>query len=227
MMRRLSLMEKEDVGPRLRLDTESGPAPSPRRPWPGSQRRRNGRCFPAGLIKQCILEDTNPASIWDRDHTACFNVQILNSGNRFSELTGTAPPSTPVFGPRPTPMRGLPSVNEPDKIEKRKGTGMESARTKSDDALEQNKKAQGFSDNEDEDDMGEQEHGGDSDGKNRAIVSMVTRTITKTKEQPSRNPIRRLDQFTPVSEPRGGAFPHEVARLQAPCSQKGEKRFEL
>ena len=91
------------------------------------------------------------------------------------------------------------SVKEPDKIENR--TGMESARTKSDGALEQNKKAQGFSDDEDEDDTGEQEHGGDSDGKKRAIVSMVMRTITKTKEQPSRNPIIRLDQFTPVSEP--------------------------
>ena len=67
---------------------------------------------------------------------------------------------------------------------------------------------------------GEQEHGGDSDGKKRAIASMVTRTITKTKEQPSQNPIIRLDQFTPVSDSREGAFPHEVARLQAPCSQR-------
>ena len=149
----------------LGLDTESGPAPSPRRPWPGSQRRRNGRCFPAGLITQCVLEDTNPASIWDRDHTACFNVQILNSGKSFQRVNGNGPSFYARIRPRPPPMRAFPvlqdlrgknirhegptstvskSVKERDKIENR--TGMESARTKSDGALEQNKKAQGFSD---------------------------------------------------------------------------------
>ena len=50
---------------------------------------------PGGLIKQCILSDTNPASIWERDSTICFNVHILNS-DMFQQVTGKAPPSTPV-----------------------------------------------------------------------------------------------------------------------------------
>ena len=48
-----------------------------------------------GLIKQCILEDTNHATIWERDRTACFNVQILNS-DMFQQVTGKSPPPTPV-----------------------------------------------------------------------------------------------------------------------------------
>ena len=50
---------------------------------------------PGGLIKQCILEDTNPASIWERDYTVCFNVQILNS-EMFQQVTGKVPPTTPI-----------------------------------------------------------------------------------------------------------------------------------
>lgn len=50
---------------------------------------------PGGLIKQCILEDTYPAKIWERDHTICFNVQILNS-TMFQQVTGKKPPSTPI-----------------------------------------------------------------------------------------------------------------------------------
>ena len=50
---------------------------------------------PGGLIKQCILEDENPASIWEPDHTICFNVQILNS-NVFCQVTGMDPPKTPI-----------------------------------------------------------------------------------------------------------------------------------
>ena len=48
-----------------------------------------------GLIKQWILPDTNPASIWQRDRTVCFNVQILNSA-AFHQITGTNPPESPI-----------------------------------------------------------------------------------------------------------------------------------
>ena len=48
-----------------------------------------------GLIEQCILPDTNPADIWQRDRTICFNVQILNSAS-FREVTGREPPETPI-----------------------------------------------------------------------------------------------------------------------------------
>ena len=50
---------------------------------------------PGGLIKQCILEDKYPASIWERHRTICFNVQILNS-DIFRTVTGKDPPETPV-----------------------------------------------------------------------------------------------------------------------------------
>ena len=48
-----------------------------------------------GLIKQCIIEDVNAASTWDREQTICFNVQILNS-LLFKQVTGMSPPETPV-----------------------------------------------------------------------------------------------------------------------------------
>ncbi len=61
---------------------------SPRKDWELS-------IAPGGLIKQCILEDKNPPSIWAREHTICFNVQILNS-EAFRQVTGNEPPPTPV-----------------------------------------------------------------------------------------------------------------------------------
>lgn len=48
-----------------------------------------------GYIKQCILPDPNPASIWERDQTIYFNVQILNSA-AFQKITGLEPPKTPI-----------------------------------------------------------------------------------------------------------------------------------
>ena len=48
-----------------------------------------------GYIKQCILPDHNPASIWERDQTIYFNVQILNSA-AFQKITGLKLPKTPV-----------------------------------------------------------------------------------------------------------------------------------
>lgn len=48
-----------------------------------------------GLIKQCILEDTNSPSIWQRERTICFNVQVLNS-DAFRQVTGMEPPGTPI-----------------------------------------------------------------------------------------------------------------------------------
>ena len=50
---------------------------------------------PGGLIKQCIVEDKNPGTIWDRHRTICFNVQILNS-QLFKQVTGIDPPKTPI-----------------------------------------------------------------------------------------------------------------------------------
>lgn len=47
------------------------------------------------MIKQCILEDKNSPSIWAREHTICFNVQILNS-EVFRQVTGKEPPTTPI-----------------------------------------------------------------------------------------------------------------------------------
>lgn len=51
---------------------------------------------PGGLIKQCILQDTNRASTWERDRTVCFNVQMLNS-DMFQQITGKAPPVSYLF----------------------------------------------------------------------------------------------------------------------------------
>ncbi len=54
---------------------------------------------PGGLIKQCVLEDTHPAWIWDTDRQISFNVQILNS-ELFQQVTGVAPPDTPISARR-------------------------------------------------------------------------------------------------------------------------------
>ncbi|KAL8942161.1 MAG: hypothetical protein Q9216_001808 [Gyalolechia sp. 2 TL-2023] len=50
---------------------------------------------PGGLIKQCIQEDTLPASAWDINRAVSFNVQILNS-QLFRQVTGLPPPKTPI-----------------------------------------------------------------------------------------------------------------------------------
>lgn len=50
-----------------------------------------------GLIKQTVIRDTYDPSIWDVDNSTIFNVQILNSAI-FEQITGKAPPKTPVTG---------------------------------------------------------------------------------------------------------------------------------
>ena len=50
---------------------------------------------PGGLIKQCILEDKHPPSIWKKDQSVCFNIQILDS-QAFRRITGRDPPATPI-----------------------------------------------------------------------------------------------------------------------------------
>ena len=93
---------------------------------------------PGGLIKQCILEDTNPATIWERDRTVSFNVQILNS-DMFQQITGKPPPSTPIsaktyrdhglpffkiYGEKSTikgDFDGIKSVKQLDKIKNKNG----------------------------------------------------------------------------------------------------------
>ena len=50
---------------------------------------------PGGLIRQCILEDNYPATIWERERIICFNVQILNS-TLFRQVTGIEPPETSI-----------------------------------------------------------------------------------------------------------------------------------
>jgi hypothetical protein len=48
-----------------------------------------------GLIKQAINADPYPASIWDPESAIMFNIQLLNSES-FMEVTGRAPPSSPI-----------------------------------------------------------------------------------------------------------------------------------
>ncbi|KAL8884794.1 MAG: hypothetical protein Q9192_006768 [Flavoplaca navasiana] len=50
---------------------------------------------PGGLIKQCIIEDPYPESMWDIGRAISFNIQILNS-QLFSQVTGMPPPATPI-----------------------------------------------------------------------------------------------------------------------------------
>ncbi|KAL8913523.1 MAG: hypothetical protein Q9171_001712 [Xanthocarpia ochracea] len=73
---------------------------------------------PGGLIKQCVLEDTHPAWIWDTDRKIAFNVQILNS-ELFQQVTGVAPPDTPISA-KTYSSHGLPFFdiyNETSKVE--------------------------------------------------------------------------------------------------------------
>ncbi len=70
-----------------------------------------------GLIKQCVLEDKYPESIWDTDRALFFNVQILNS-ERFQQVTGRAPPATPISA-KTYASQGLPFFdiyNESSKV---------------------------------------------------------------------------------------------------------------
>ena len=48
-----------------------------------------------GLIRQAIVKDNYHPSIWDPDYATSFNVGIVNS-TQFRDITGKAPPSTPV-----------------------------------------------------------------------------------------------------------------------------------
>lgn len=154
---------------------------------------------PGGLIKQCILEDTNPATIWERDHTVCFNVQILNS-DMFQQITGKPPPSTPVsaktyrdhglpffkiYGEKSTikgDFDGIKSVKELDKRKNENGKGG----NEGDGAPKPIKKAKGSSVGADEDDAEDDADEG---------------------EQPLENPIvllkpdgSAMGKFVPVSE---------------------------
>lgn len=73
---------------------------------------------PGGLIKQCIIEDPYPASIWDADRAISFNVQILNL-EVFQQFTGMAPPATPISA-QTYISQGLPFFdiyNEHSKVE--------------------------------------------------------------------------------------------------------------
>ncbi len=118
---------------------------------------------PGGLIKQCIVEDTYPAAIWERDRTICFNVQILNS-DMFQRVTGKAPPATPVsaktyanaglpfyeiYGETSTvkgDFNGIKSVRGLDMMKNMNGKREDEG----DGVLESNKKAKGCSDTEDD-----------------------------------------------------------------------------
>ena len=59
-----------------------------------------------GLIKQCILSDKHSASIWERERSISFNVQLLNSG-MFRRVTGVDPPASPITA-QTYAMLGLP-----------------------------------------------------------------------------------------------------------------------
>ena len=155
---------------------------------------------PGGLIKQCIIEDTHPASIWDRDRSVCFNVQILNS-EMFQQVTGKAPPSTPIsaktyadqslpfykiYGETSTvkgDFDGIKSVKELEKVKTKNGK----RENEGDEGFGPNKKAKDFSDEDDS--------------------SINKDDDDKEEEQPFQNPIILLNpdgsamsKFTPVSE---------------------------
>ena len=48
-----------------------------------------------GMIKQAILRDPHPSTAWDSDNTTMFNIQLL-SADFFEQVTGSAPPPSPV-----------------------------------------------------------------------------------------------------------------------------------
>lgn len=132
---------------------------------------------PGGLIKQCILEDTNPATIWERDYAICFNVQILNSA-MFQQVTGRAPPPTPIsaktYADEGLPFYkiygetsaikgdfdGIKSVKEIDKTKTENG---KREKEDVDDVFESNKKPKDIS-NEENDNINDVEDNSDSDG---------------------------------------------------------------
>lgn len=64
-----------------------GGGPPPRKPEIG--------IASGGTIKQSIIKDPYPATIWDAENTLSFNVQVLNS-ELFQEITGSDPPETPI-----------------------------------------------------------------------------------------------------------------------------------
>ena len=172
---------------------------------------------PGGLIKQCILKDTNPAIIWDRDRTICFNVQILNSA-MFQQVTGKAPPSTPIsaktYADQGLPFykiygetsnvkgdfAGIKSVKQLDRIKNDNGK----RKNEGDNALEPNKKPKDVSDEENDDtdeaednsDSDEEEDGSsdnveeDSDEDEKLDTDEVETTVDADgDEQPFQNPV--------------------------------------
>ena len=163
---------------------------------------------PGGLIKQCILEDTNAATIWERDRTACFNVQILNS-DMFQQITGKRPPSTPIsaktyrdhglpffkiYGEKSTikgDFDGIKSVKQLDKIKNKN----RKRRNEGDGAPKPKKQAKGSSVEAVEDGVDD----GADDGADDANAD--------EDEQPLENPIillkpdgSAMGKFVPVSE---------------------------
>ena len=178
-----------------------GPGPDPKNVAMG--------VAPGGLIKQCILMDTEPATIWERDRTICFNVQILNS-DMFQQVTGKPPPSTPISA-KTYANQGLPfykiyketssikgdfnaikSVKKLDKIKNENGK----RENEGDDGLESNKKAKDFSD-------GEEGHS----AKNTDNNDDYNPVNADGDEQISQNPVILLNhegsamaKFIPVSE---------------------------
>ena len=181
---------------------------------------------PGGLIKQCILEDTNPATIWERDRAICFNVQILNS-TTFQQVTGKAPPSTPItaktyadqglpfykiYGENSTikgDFNDIKSIKELDKVKNDNGK----RENEEDDALESSKKSKDTSDEDDdadkeEDSSDSDEEEEDSDEDEESDTDEVETLVDADgDEQPFQNPVILLNpdgsamgKFTPVSE---------------------------
>ena len=176
---------------------------------------------PGGLIKQCILEDTNAATIWERDRTACFNVQILNS-DMFQQITGKPPPSTPIsaktyrnhglpffkiYGEKST-IKGdfddIKSVKQLDKIKNQNGK----REHKGDSAPKPNKKAENSSVEADEDvaDDGVEDDADEDDADDSAEDDADDDDADED-EQPLETPIILLNpdgsamgNFVPVSE---------------------------
>ena len=190
---------------------------------------------PGGLIKQCILEDTNPVTIWERDRTVSFNVQILNS-DMFQQVTGKPPPSTPmsaktyrdhglpffkIYGEKSTikgDFNGIKSVKQLDEVKNKNGK----REHEEDDAPKPSKKAENSSVEADEDvaEDGADEDGADEDDADEddADEDDSDEDDSDEDEQPLENPIILLNadgspmgKFVPVSE-----IMDELSRMKLP-----------
>lgn len=68
-----------------------------------------------GLIKQSILGDPHPATAWDSENTALFNIQLL-SATVFEHVTGMVPPPSPVTA-ESYAAAGLPFYSIPSEVD--------------------------------------------------------------------------------------------------------------